>query len=341
MELGKKIRQLRFKAGLTQEQLSERMGVGPQAVSKWETGAAMPDVTALPLLAEIFGVTIDDLFDLTAEQRLNRIENSLDVTKDLPPDLFREYEDFLKEQQKDPARQKRAAELLAYLYWHRMYADSERVSRWAKEAISSAPNEKGCQYMLQMAMGSTVWDWNMANHSRAVDFYRELAEANPGCKMPLYDLIENHRAEEAEHYLELLCRVEDANPVLKDVYRAYIALARFNEPEADRIMEELLRAHPEDSGYLFEAANYYARKCDYDKAIGYYEASFEKTPRRPRFQDELMGIAEIWEIRGDYRKAAGTYDRILDLLEREWGLTEEVELQQAKAKRAALLAKVK
>ena len=40
MELGKKIKQLRFKAGLTQEQLAERIGVGPQSVSKWETGVS-------------------------------------------------------------------------------------------------------------------------------------------------------------------------------------------------------------------------------------------------------------------------------------------------------------
>ena len=71
MELGKKIRQLRFKAGLTQEQLADKMGVSPQAVSKWENAVALPDITALPLLAGTFGVSIDDLFDLTAEQRLN------------------------------------------------------------------------------------------------------------------------------------------------------------------------------------------------------------------------------------------------------------------------------
>ena len=65
MELGKKIRQLRFKASLTQEQLADKLGIGAQSVSKWENGLAMPDITALPLLAEIFGVSIDELFDLT------------------------------------------------------------------------------------------------------------------------------------------------------------------------------------------------------------------------------------------------------------------------------------
>ena len=96
MELGKKIKQLRFKAGLTQEQLAEKLGIGAQSVSKWENAVAMPDITALPLLAEIFGVSIDDLFDLTTEQRLNRIENRMDAEEELPEDIFREYEDFLK-----------------------------------------------------------------------------------------------------------------------------------------------------------------------------------------------------------------------------------------------------
>ena len=97
--------------------------------------------------------------------------------------------------------------------------------------------------------------------------------------------------------------------------------------------------YPDDFVYLFEAAQYYAGKCDYDRAIALYERSFALEPRRPRFTDELMAIANIWEIRGDCRKAAETYERIIDLLENEWGLTEEVELQQAKRKKASLLAR--
>ncbi|MBR6498305.1 MAG: helix-turn-helix transcriptional regulator, partial [Clostridia bacterium] len=42
MELGKKIRLLRFRAGLTQEQLAQKLGIGPQSVSKWENEVAMP-----------------------------------------------------------------------------------------------------------------------------------------------------------------------------------------------------------------------------------------------------------------------------------------------------------
>ncbi|MCR5174699.1 MAG: helix-turn-helix domain-containing protein, partial [Oscillospiraceae bacterium] len=112
MELGKKIRQLRFKAELTQEQLADRLGVAPQSVSKWENEVTMPDITTLPMLAEVFGVSIDDMFDLTADQRLNRIENRMDIEEDLPQDVFSEYEEYLKSQLTDEDHKKRATELI-------------------------------------------------------------------------------------------------------------------------------------------------------------------------------------------------------------------------------------
>ena len=341
MELGKKIKQLRFKASLTQEQLAESVGVSAQAVSKWENSVAMPDITLLPQLAEIFGVSIDDLFDLTVEQRLNRIENRMDREDELPQDVFWEYEEFLKTQLEDETYKKRATELIAYLYWHRMNAAAQKVSRYAREAIRRSPGEKVCQWMLQKAEGHAAWDWNISNHSKAIEFYREIVEANPDVRLPylylLDNLIADHRADEAEVYLERLSRLKDTRPVINEVYRAHIALARFNEPEADRIIEQLEENYPDDSARLFEAAQYYAEKCDYDKAIAYYERSFEQETRRPRFTDELQGIADIWQIRGDYKKAAETYDRIIDLMQDEWGMSEEVELRNAQRKKARLL----
>ena len=105
-------------------------------------------------------------------------------------------------------------------------------------------------------------------------------------------------------------------------------------------MEDLVAAHPEDCVCLFEAAQYYAEKCDYQKAIRLYEQSFEKNPRRPRFADELMAIADIYEIMGDYHEAANTYDRIINLLENEWGFTEDIGLKHAQGEKTRLLAKV-
>lgn len=64
--LGQRIAELRRGAGMTQEQLAARLGVSFQAVSKWENALSCPDVTLLPLLAEVFGVSIDSLFGRTA-----------------------------------------------------------------------------------------------------------------------------------------------------------------------------------------------------------------------------------------------------------------------------------
>ena len=346
MELGKKIKQLRFKAGLTQEQLAEKLRIGAQSVSKWENAVAMPDITMLPLLAEVFGISIDDLFDLTTEQHLNRIENRMDAEEELPADIFREFESFLLAELNDAKNQKRATELIAYLYWHRMNAEAKKASRYAKEAIRRMPNEKGCQWILNKTDNHAVWDWNMANHTRAINFYRELVEDNPNAALPymylLDNLIADHRTDEAERCLERFCTLEKAHPVMKRVYRAYIALARFDEPAGDQIMEELLAEQPDNDAVLFETAQYYAAKCNYEKAIDCYERAFAADPKRPRFQDALMGIADIYEIMGDYANAAKTYDRIIDLLENEWGLTEETDssVTVAKKEKARLLAKV-
>ena len=67
MKLNDKIYHCRKKAGLSQEALAERIGVSRQAISKWETGEAAPEITKLPLLAQEFAVTADWLLDDSAE----------------------------------------------------------------------------------------------------------------------------------------------------------------------------------------------------------------------------------------------------------------------------------
>ena len=60
--LGSNIMRLRKENDLTQEQLANGLGITYQAVSKWETGVSSPDISMLPLLADVFEVSIDELF---------------------------------------------------------------------------------------------------------------------------------------------------------------------------------------------------------------------------------------------------------------------------------------
>ncbi len=64
--IGKRICALRKAKGMKQEELAERLEVSGQAVSKWENDQTYPDISLLPRLAGIFGVTTDYL--LTGEQ---------------------------------------------------------------------------------------------------------------------------------------------------------------------------------------------------------------------------------------------------------------------------------
>ena len=64
MFIAKNLKRLRLEKGLTQEELSERIGVTAQAVSKWERDECFPDITLLPGLANCFGVTVDELIGM-------------------------------------------------------------------------------------------------------------------------------------------------------------------------------------------------------------------------------------------------------------------------------------
>ncbi len=63
VNIGEKIRKLRKEKGISQDTLAQYLGVSFQAVSKWENGLAMPDVTMFPAIAFFFEISIDELFD--------------------------------------------------------------------------------------------------------------------------------------------------------------------------------------------------------------------------------------------------------------------------------------
>ena len=72
MAIGEKIAQARREKRLTQEELADRLGVSRQAVSKWESGAALPETDKLARLSGLLGVSCDYLLcDDAAEEQKN------------------------------------------------------------------------------------------------------------------------------------------------------------------------------------------------------------------------------------------------------------------------------
>lgn len=64
MSIGLKIKRLRLDNGLTQEELGDMLGLSSKAISRWENSSTYPDITLLPIIANIFKVTTDELLEV-------------------------------------------------------------------------------------------------------------------------------------------------------------------------------------------------------------------------------------------------------------------------------------
>ena len=76
--IGNKIAELRKKSNMTQFELADELGISFQAVSNWERGNSMPDISKLPQIAELFSTTIDDIIGIP-----NRVLNEISEGKDV------------------------------------------------------------------------------------------------------------------------------------------------------------------------------------------------------------------------------------------------------------------
>ncbi len=82
IETANRLLEYRKKFGFSQEELAEKIGVSRQAVSKWERAEASPDTDNLIILANVYGVTLDELLRGKEEQSVNN--NAEKYTKDAP-----------------------------------------------------------------------------------------------------------------------------------------------------------------------------------------------------------------------------------------------------------------
>lgn len=81
--IGENLKKLRTRNGLTQEQLAEVLGVSPQAVSRWELGTTYPDIMLLPIIADYYDVTTDELFGMNGEKIQKEIDEIIEHKNEL------------------------------------------------------------------------------------------------------------------------------------------------------------------------------------------------------------------------------------------------------------------
>ncbi|MDD4490720.1 MAG: helix-turn-helix domain-containing protein, partial [Paludibacter sp.] len=101
---GRKISELRKGKNMTQMELADKMNISFQAVSNWERGYSMPDVSKLPELAEILGVSVDELLGEKSELLENIINNRTEEylkNNSVSSNEFLEIAPILKPEQAD------------------------------------------------------------------------------------------------------------------------------------------------------------------------------------------------------------------------------------------------
>ena len=74
MRLGTRIKELRRKNDLTQQKLAEYLSVSAQAVSQWETNNALPDISLIAPLCNIFQISSDDLLEIDIKNKQAKIQ---------------------------------------------------------------------------------------------------------------------------------------------------------------------------------------------------------------------------------------------------------------------------
>ena len=94
MTIGKRIAALRREKNLKQDDLAQMLEVSPQAVSKWENDQTCPDISLLPKLAKILGVSVDEL--LSGKQELQPVVTLVpeDQRKDIKDMMLRIVVDY-------------------------------------------------------------------------------------------------------------------------------------------------------------------------------------------------------------------------------------------------------
>jgi len=206
--LGENIRSLRSGKGLTQEQFGYELGVSAQAVSRWENGATYPDITMLPMIADFFDVTLDELMGRgqaldTAEreaffQRVQELYARGEITA-----VLESYDKLLRKHPND-------AYLLHGKAWvlYPLFQKSRDMSI-AKEVISLC-NKINCSNKPDMQCGANALLVRVYARIGQLEEAGKLANALPsfevGRELLISECLEG--AEKKEHYEYLIDRFE-------------------------------------------------------------------------------------------------------------------------------------
>lgn len=318
-QIGARIKQLRLAASMTQEQLAEKLGVSAQAVSKWESGVNMPDILLLPEISVIFGVSIDDLFSMTDEKRMERIDSMIWNTRFIPEEEFHRQEAYLLACREKAELRDRAGLLLAQLYNRRANDYHALAKPLAREALVSMPGTKDAHNAIFDAEGGAYQDWNCINHRELIDFYKEVTEAHPEDIRNYFWLLDlliaDCRTAEARDYAERMKNVEYSYHY--EMYMGHISRVEGDMYAAMEWWDRMTEHSPEKAQVWHEMGSIHAKLGRYEEAVEFYKRSMPLR-KAPRWTDCEDAISQICMIRGDIPGAIEMQKQMRRIILEDW-----------------------
>lgn len=328
MEIGNQIKVLRAQRGLTQEAVASALGVTAQAVSKWENGAAAPDIQLLPAISAYFGVTLDELFALTDDQRMERIDNMLGSKREVDARVLDGEAAFLLDKARREPHDPRPWSLLAYLENHRGDAAKRRAAGYAKESLARKADNLNALWELAQATGLMGPYWELADSHRAIiDYLKDFLDKNPTVEAAYHWLIDalllDSRFAEASQICDRLSKLDPSvlsAPIRVPDYRGLIAWKSGDRETALKIWDDMVRDLPESDEDWGIYAQDYAMTGDYAKAAQLtLRCGEHMAPPRSTWPWEQG--AYFQELAGDIPGAIASLEKLLEIRRTDHNVT--------------------
>lgn len=266
---------------LTQEQVAETLGISTQTVSRWECNTTLPDVTILPKIAELYCVTIDDLYKESSVAYDNYAQRlgSVFEASHKPEDFMQAYVEYNK-LLKSGEYTTEDLRLYGILHQYMMEVCRDKAEDVFDRVIKKGPDE-GLETYWATYRQKGYFLWELGRNQETIDAFLSLVEAGSNEVQEWICLIQAYSfAMEYDTALQWVKKAE----------------ARF----------------PENASLHIYAGDLMRELGRYDEAFAHWNRALEMNPEclAPAYS-----MASYYEELGDFENACATYNRIADNLE--------------------------
>ncbi len=274
------LKKYRLTKNLTQEQVADTLRINTQTVSRWECGTTLPDVLTLPLLAELYGITVDDFYKHSSIAYDNYAQRLASVYEDTrsPEDFIRCLAEYEKLQQSGKLSLADKWNL-AMLHQFMMDYCIETAMKWYDDILACGPDEDPFSYNRACA-----------------------------CRIKLFFAI-GKGDDILQHYRAAYASNNSSPRTLEHLLTAYI-YAKQTDEAYDCFKEGLVR-FTDDWPLLIIGGDICRNLGKYEEAIELYDRAGDIGTD---FCDELYSKAFCYEALGKRQEAADTYSGIAEIL---------------------------